>query len=143
MRKLSLIIGAAVLVAACAWADGPDTKLLTIVLGAGAGGTNASAAVSGYIEEVQVSAADGFSTGLVAVTMQPADAVVAAYNIATNLVVGSGRWRPVVDRTAVDASDLASDPPARYLVYGDTVKFIVTGSATNRTWNCRIKTNDR
>ena len=143
MRKLSLILGAAVLVAACALADGFDTKLLTIALTTGTGGTNASTAVVGYIEEIQVSAADGVSTGLVAISVQPADAVVAAYNIATNSVTGSGRWRPVVDRTDINAADLTSDPPTRYLIYGDTVKFIVTGSATNRTWNCRIKTNDR
>lgn len=141
MRKL-LTVCACLLVAACAFADGPSARSLVIALGNGTGGTNTTQALTGYIEDVQVTCSDASVTGSVFVSIVPAEANAAAINIATNEVVGAKLWRPRVDATSLLGADLTSDPPVRYFVFGDTVKFIVTDStATNKTWTCRIKTN--
>jgi hypothetical protein len=141
MRKL-LTVCACLLVAACAFAEGPAARSLVIALGNSTGGTNTTQAVSGYIEEVQVTCSDVLQTGSVFVAIVPADVTASAINIATNAVVGSKLWRPRVDATSLLGADLTSDPPVRYFVFGDTVQFIVTAStATNKTWSCRIKTS--
>ena len=141
MRKL-LTVCACLLVAACAFAEGPAARSLVIALGNGTGGTNTTQAISGYIEEVQVACSDAAVTGDVFVAIVPADTSAASIDIATNTVIGSKLWRPRVDATSLLGADLTSDPPVRYFVCGDAVKFIVTGSsATNKTWTCRIKTN--
>jgi hypothetical protein len=141
MRKL-LTVCACLLVAACAFAEGPAARSLVIALGNGTGGTNTTQAISGYIEEVQVTCSDVLQTGSVFVAIIPADLTAASINIATNAVIGSKLWRPRVDATSLLGVDLTSDPPVRYFVFGDTVRFIVTEStATNKTWSCRIKTS--
>lgn len=141
MRKL-LTMCACLLVAACAFAEGPAARSLIVTLGTATGGTNATQAISGYIEEVQVTCSDVLQTGSVFVAIVPADLTAAAINIATNAVVGTKLWRPRVDATSLLGDDLTSDPPARYFVCGDAVRFIVTDStATNKMWYCRIKTS--
>jgi len=141
MRKL-LTVCACLLVAACAFAEGPAARSLVIALGNGTGGTNTTQAISGYIEEVHVTCSDVLQTGSVFVAIVPADVTASAINIATNEVVGSKLWRPRVDATSLLGADLTSDPPVRYFVCGDTVRFTVTDStATNKTWTCKIKTN--
>jgi len=141
MRKL-LTVCACLLVAACAFAEGPAARSLVIALGNGTGGTNTTQDINGYIEEVQVACSGSTVTGNVFVSIVPADTSAASIDIATNAVVGTKLWRPRVDATSLLGADLTSDPPVRYFVCGDTVKLIVTGSsATNKTWTCRIKTN--
>ena len=138
MRKLSLILSVSILMAA--YATGAP-KLIPIknVMGAATALTNTTEKVVGYIEEVQVAVSDGVSTGTVFVALQPADSTVAAYNIATNSVVGEARWRPRVDGTDVTGAALPGDPPWRYFAIGDTLVFTVSGSPTNVTWTCGVK----
>jgi hypothetical protein len=135
-RKLSLI-GAVALAAACAFAGGKVWPV-DVVLTAATGGTNRSAAISGYVEEIAVYCSDGVSTGEVVVAAQRTGQ--AAYNLATNAVVGKKLWRPAVDATDTAGAALTSDPPRRYYLLGETVSFAVTGSPTNKTWRFEIKT---
>ena len=141
MRKL-LTVCACLLVAACAFAEGPAARSLVIALGNGTGGTNTTQAIIGSIEDVQVACSGSTVTGNVFVSIVPADTSAASIDIATNAVTGSKLWRPRVDATSMLGADLTSDPPVRYFVCGDAVKLIVTDSSeTNKTWTCRIKTN--
>lgn len=142
MRRMAVMILAVGLLAAVAVA-GPKRHDLSIAMGAATGGTNITDGVSGYVEEVFVWVSDGVSTGAVTVAVLPRSSVsVASYNIATNSVTDEKRWRPVVERTSVAGVDLTGDEPARPLLVGDGLRFIVTGSPTNVTWRCRVKVDD-
>lgn len=143
MKRASTI--AAVLLVACVAFGRPQLKKNTMTMGAATTKTNSFSDVEGYIDEIEVYVTDGVSTGTVTITGQPADSeasTVAAYNIATNAVTDSQRWRPAVDRTDVAAADLTSDPPDRRLLIGDTIKFLVSGSPTGKVWKIRIKYDD-
>jgi hypothetical protein len=139
MRKLSLIIGAAVLVAACAY--GRETlDVVDVVLTSGTTGTSTVNIASGYLEDIQVSVSDGVSTGNVKIAVLRPDAVVSAVEIATNnAVVGSALFRPVVDGTDITGAALTSDPPRRMYLLGEKLRMIVSGSPTNVTWKARAK----
>ena len=139
MRKLSLIIGAAVLVAACAY--GRETlDVVDVVLTSGTTGTSTVNIASGYLEDIQVSVSDGVSTGVVKIAVLRPDAVVSAVEIATNTaVVGSKLFRPVVDGTDITGTALTSDPPRRMYLLGEKLRMIVSGSPTNVTWKARAK----
>jgi hypothetical protein len=95
------------------------------------------------VEDLTVLCADGISTGVVVVSVQPADVTASTYNLASATVTNMARFRTRVDGTDTAGPALTSDPPERYFLIGDTVKFVVTDSATNKTWRCRIKTNDK
>jgi len=141
MRKLTLILGAGLLVAACALADSALNRLW-VEMGTATSKTNTSTRVQGFVEEVQVSVSDGNSTGYVFIAVQPKDAEATAYYIATNIVIASKLWRPRVDGTTIGSTVLTNDPPGRYFLFDDTVSLVVTGSPASVTWNCRIKTSE-
>lgn len=138
MRKLS-IIGAAVLMAACAFAE-PNLQVVDITLGALTGGTGTLSNVSGYLEDIQVLCTDGASAGSVFIAVLRPDSTVAAVNIATNTVTDELLFRPVVDGTDILGAALTSDPPRRMYLYGETLRFIVIESPTNKVWRMRVKT---
>lgn len=142
MRKL--LIGVCVGLVACAcWAGGPKLHLIEIATGAKTSGTNTLTDVSGYLEDIQVSVSDGVSTGSVWVAMLRPDSTVAAVNIATNVVTDEKLFRPVVDGTDILGAALTSDPPRRMYLMGETLRCIVQGSPTNKTWRFRVKTTDQ
>jgi hypothetical protein len=138
MRKL-MFTALAVVLSVCALIAEPDTKLISIVLGSATGGTNTLSGVRGYIEDVYVTCSDGVSTGDVKVAFIPLDGVSAAVEVATNNVAGVQVFKPSVDRTDVKGTALTSDPPARYMVDGDSIRLIVTGSPTNKTWKAMLR----
>ena len=144
MRKAAYIFAVLTMCAACAWAGGIDSKLIKVALtGTATGGTNTPSKITGYIESVQVACTDGVSTGLVNVAIVPADSTVAAIVIATNTVIDEDVWRPRVDITDIAGAAITGDEPVRYLLKGESIRFIVTGSATTRVWHCRVKLSDQ
>jgi len=140
--KKALIIAAALLMVVAVAVAQPVCETISIVLGTATGGTGTVDEVYGWIQEVQVAASDGVSTGLVTVSISPIDGTVADYNIATNTVTDEDIWLPVRDRTDINGAALTSDEPVPYFLAGDTVQFVVTGSDTGITWRCRLKMDD-
>jgi len=141
MRKLSCV-GAVVFMAACAFGGG-KSETLDLTLGTATGATGTLSSVSGYLEDIQVSVTDGVSTGNVFIALLRQDATVAAVNIATNTVTDELLFRPVVDGTDILGAALTSDPPRRMYLYNESLRFIVTGSPTNKVWRMRVKTTDQ
>ena len=94
--------------------------------------------ISGYLEDVTISVSDGVSTGSVWLALIPENG--SAVNIATNVIVGSKLFRPVVDSTDILGAALSSDPPRRMYLLGETLRIIVGNSPTNKVWNIKIKT---
>ena len=113
--------------------------------GAVAVGTNTSGSatmtVNGYIDTVYVAASDGNSTGTVAVTYAP-QVGTGTVSVATGSAEREKIWRPVTDRTAVDGTALTSDPPAPFLLVGETVTFAISSSPTGITWKCMMVVDD-
>ena len=144
MKRLNFaLLGVGLLACAGACMAGQRIQTMFVKPGTNLSASVASAKVNGFVNEIHAWASDGMSTGKVAVTVQPASGVVAAYNIATNDIGPSLRWYPAVDATEVSGKALSSDPPRRYFLKGDTVTLTVTGiDVTNLTWNCSIKTSD-
>lgn len=131
---------------ACAVSASAEPALLqplVIVLGNSSGGTQTLANVHGYVDTVYVAASDGGATGLVSVSYAPIDGINAAVNVATSTVEGVKIWRPRVDGTDVAGAALTSDPPGRVALAGETVTFVVTGSATGKTWRANIAVDRR
>jgi len=142
MRTRKWIAIMAGLVGCAAICAALDSIVITVPVGALTSGTNTSVLANGYVEDVQLSVSDGVSTGVCTVAVQAADSSVASYNIATATVTNELIVRPRVDGTSTAGVALTNDPPGRYPLHGDTLTFTVTGSPTNLTWTCRIKTND-
>ena len=140
MKKASLILTAALL--SCVVFARPQGERADLIMADATSLTNTITGVVGYLDEVQVCVTDGVSTGTVVVSVQPTDATVAAYNIATNTVTDESIWYPVRDYTTVAGVALTSDQPARYMLYGDIISVVVSGSPTGKTWRCRIKYDD-
>jgi hypothetical protein len=129
MRKFIAIFGAAIV--ACASFASPKDIIKTQALTTGTAFTNTYYGLVGYVHEINVSVSDGSSTGTVEVAAVPKDGITSAVNLATNSVVGSKVWYPAIDKTGVDGAALSSDPPGRFLLVGDGLRWIVTGSPTN------------
>jgi len=143
MRKTFILL-AVVAVASVAIAQ-PRLRKQAITTGALTAGTNTITDVAGYLDEIEVFVSNGTSTGLVTVTIGPTDSTastVAAYNIATNTVTDSKRWRPRLDVTNVGGDDLTGDAPSKVLLIGDTITWVISGSQTSVTWRIRIKYDD-
>lgn len=135
-RQLATL--AVMLAASCAAAS-PATIPIYLPLGTATAQTQTVENVTGYIDTIDASVSGGTVTGNVFVSYAPANGVGTAVNLATNAVIGSKTWRPAVDATDLLGSDLTSDPPRRYALSGETVRVIVTGSPTGKTWRVDVK----
>jgi fructose-1,6-bisphosphatase len=113
--------------------------VLQVKMDAVTGATNTLAGVFGKIVEVQFSCSDGVSTGTVALAYVPLDGLNAAVNISTGTVAGVKIFRPTVDSTDIAGVDLTSDSPGCFYISGETLRLIVAGSPTNKTWRATIK----
>ena len=136
MKKALSVI--AVIAAGAACVAEPVSQPIYIATGAGTAGTQTVASVRMEVDAITVSVSDGTSTGAVVVSYSPLDTALASVNLATNSVTDEKTWRPRVDGTDVSGAALTSDAPGRYLLTGDTVSFVVTGSPTGVTWRCTL-----
>jgi len=144
MRKL-LYIACAVLMACACYADqNPDTRtVLVTTITNTTSGTNTINNLRGYVDEIQVSVSDGVSTGTVALAYVPLDGITPAVNVATGEVIAAKVWRPRLDGTDIAGAALTSDPPARVMLAGESLRMIVTGSPTSKVWTATIKLDER
>jgi len=141
MRKLSLIIGAAVLVAACASAGEAVTWVLTV--GTNTAATGYSDSFTGEIDEIAVYASTG-ATGAVAVAaIDPysGDALVLGTNAAATgttifvpRVVGAAAIGGVAARVVTNSA--TAD---RFSAQGEKFYATVSGSNTGATYRVRVK----
>lgn len=141
MRKLSLILGAAVLVAACAFAA-PQSATISVATGTNTAGTATTTAIAGYIDEIVFKLPSGGSpTGTVTLAVtQPAGNSI---TLATKGISATTLFRTRLDGTDTAGAALTSDPPGRYLSYGDTFTLTVAAaSVTGKTWTVYIKYDD-
>lgn len=140
MRKLS-IIGAAGLLAACAFAE-PKHVEISVTTGTNLAGTATSSVIAGYIDEIVLKIPTGTSvTGTVAVTA--AQPMGNSVTLASKELTATTLVRPRLDGTDTAGSALTSDPPGRYLSFGDTITAAVTGAnTTGLTWRVWIKYDD-
>ena len=143
MRKLILIACAVLMACACYADQNPGTRTVSIVLGAATGETNTINNLRGYMDEIHVSCSDGSSTGTVALAYVPTDGITPAVDVATGSVIAAKLWRPRLDGTDVAGDDLTNDPPSRVMLAGESLRMIVTGSPTNKTWTATIKLDER
>ena len=147
MKRLLTVFAAVGLCAGIVFAK-PQRRTITITLDASGetAGTNQTADVYGYIDEILISVSDGASAGACSVSYAPeahGTNSLTAVTLATATVTDEKRFRPSVDRTDTAGSDLSSDPPERYMVFRETITFVVTASTTtNATWRCLIKYDD-
>ena len=139
MRKLS-IIGAAVLVAACAFAQ-PRHTTVSLDTVKGYARTNTVTTIAGYIDEIVLALPTGALTGTVSVVAtQPMGNTV---TLASKEITATTLVRPRLDGTDTSAAALTSDPPGHYLSYGDTITATVTSAnVTGKTWKVWIKWDD-
>jgi hypothetical protein len=141
MHKLS-IFGAVVLLAACAFAE-PKQQTIEASTGTNDTGSATSTTIKGYIDEIALVLPTGSSvTGTVTVTaVQPMGNSV---TLAAKEITATTLIRPRLDGTGTDGSALTSDPPARYLSYGDTITVTVTSAnTTGLVWKAWIKYDDK
>lgn len=141
MRKLLTIIGAVVLVAACACAE-PRHETISVSTTTNDNGTATATDIAGYIDEIVLETPIGStSTGTVAVTATPP--IGSAVTLASKTISATALVRLRVDGTDTAGSALTNDPPGRYLSYGDTITVAVTSAApTGLTWRVWIKYDD-
>ena len=142
MKKLIAIASCLLLCVGVVMARPRQQSVKVVLTGAAVyAGTNTTASVNGYIDEIVVSCSDGASTGVVAVTVSPlaGDAV----SIATGTVTDEKRWRPRVDSTTVAGAANTGNDPIRFPVVGETINVEVTASeSSNVTWRADIKYDD-
>jgi hypothetical protein len=141
MRRLFAIACASLI--ACACHAAPPILPMYAHMGNSTVQTVTTANVVGYVEEITVSVVGGVVTGFCEVAYLPADGVSGAVQLGTNSVTASKTYRPRVDATDAVGDALTSDPPVRYYLYGDTLRFIVSASPTNKTWRADIKLSNR
>jgi hypothetical protein len=141
MRKLSIILGAGLLMAACAFAA-PQEATISVATGTNTAGTATLATVSGYVDEIVFKLPTGGSpTGTVTLAVtQPSGNTI---TLATKGIAATTLFRPRLDGTDTAGVALTSDPPGRYLSYGDTWTLTVAAaSVTGKTWQAWIKYDD-
>jgi len=142
MRKLSIIIGAAVLTAACAFAN-PRQWFMALPVGTNTGATatfGGDAGVVGVVDTIYVTCTDNVSTGTVTVALVATDTNVVDQTMATAAVAATKVFRPLVDATGTDGTALSSDPPVPFVLAAEQVKVTVADSPTGKTWRVTIKT---
>jgi hypothetical protein len=139
MNKTIMAACVGLLACVCVADQNPDTRSVVAVLAGATSQTNTIHNLRGYMDEIQVSCSDGVSTGTVSLAYIPSDNITPAVNVATGAVVAAKIWRPRLDGTDVAGADLTSDPPGRVMLAGESVRMIVAGSPTNKTWTATIK----
>ncbi len=140
MRKLSIILGAGLLTAACAWGR-PQQATLSLATGTNTTATTSTTAISGYIDEIVMELPTGATTGIVAVTATPT--VGAAVTLAGKNLSATQLVRPRLDGTDTAGGALTSDPPGRYMSASDKITATVTAASnTGKTWRVFIKYDD-
>ena len=141
MRKLSYILSAGLLLAACAAYSAPKHVTLSFATGTNTTATASTGSVAGYIDEIVLEAPSGVTSGIVAVVAtQPMGNTV---TLASKTVTADTLVRLGIDYTDTAGSALTSDPPRRYLSYGDTIAATVTAAdPTGLTWRVWIKYDD-
>ena len=118
-----------------------EIKSISIVMTNGQStGSATLGTIRGYVDEIVLACPSGTTvsgTNILRVT-QTTGAVVL---LATNTVTATTVIRPSLDRTDTAGSALSSDPPDKYLSWGDTFTYTVTNaSLTGQTWTVWIKT---
>jgi len=140
MRLLLILLSVFFLGTGWLYADqNPDPRTISGVLITNTGTTNTINNLRGYMDEIYISCSDGISTGTVYLAYIPIDGITPAVNVATGSVVAAKLWRPSVDRTDIAGVALTSDPPGRVMLAGESMRMIVLGSPTNKTWTATIK----
>ena len=140
MRKLTLIIGASLLVAACAMAGEQIT--FTVATGTNTSATGYADPFTGEIDEVAVYST--VATGTVSVAaIDPYSS--AALVLATNATQGTyAVWMPRVDATAStgDTARVITNTTGDDLfnAQGERIRAAIAGSRTGVTYRVRIKT---
>ena len=145
MKKLIAI--AVSLLCACVVFAKPQKRTITVTLGDHlVAGTNQTADIYGYIDEILVSCSDGSSTGVVVISAAPVahtGNTLSAVTLATATVTDEKLFRPRVDGTTTAGADNTNDPPGKFMVYKETVTMLVTASeSTNVNWRAVIKYDD-
>jgi hypothetical protein len=138
MRKLFAILCVG-LMACAAWAE-PRQRAIYMAMGSATNGTQTVSRIKGYLDAVYVSVSDGASTGTVSLATVPLDTGVDAITVVSGAVTNNAVFRPRVDGTDTAGAALTSDPPWRYPIAGDSLRFIVTSSPTGVTWRATIIT---
>lgn len=107
-------------------------------------GTNTLTRCSGYVENIQIFATDGFSTGTVQLIALPLDGIGASVDIVAATACSNAPrvFRPRVDGTTTVGAANTSDPPERFYLYTQTLRLLVYDATSNRTWRARIKLSD-
>jgi hypothetical protein len=141
MKRTLSILGAAVLLAVCAYGK-PQHATVTVTTGTNDTGTATLTTLSGYVDEIVLELPTGTAvTGTVAVTASPP--IGSAVTLASKTIAATALIRPRLDGTDTAGSALTSDPPGRYLSYGDTITATVSSAnTTGLTWRVWIKYDD-
>jgi hypothetical protein len=141
MKRILSILGAAVLLAVCAYGK-PQHETITVTTGTNDTGTATLTTLSGYVDEIVLEIPAGTAvTGTVAVTASPP--IGSAVTLASKTIAATALIRPRLDGTDTAGSALTSDPPGRYLSYGDTITATVSSAnTTGLTWRVWIKYDD-
>jgi hypothetical protein len=140
MRKLSIIIGAAVMAAAGAFAGEQIT--FTVATGTNTTATGYANPFTGQIDEIAVYST--VATGTVSIAaIDPYSS--AALVLATNATQGSyAVWMPRVDATAAtgDTARVITNTTGDDLfnAQGERIRAVISGSRTGVTYRVRIKT---
>lgn len=142
MRKVMISIMAIGLMACAIYAGDLATYRLVVTTAGNTYGSTNIVVKNSYLEAIYVDAPAATTTGTVEITWQPDLATMSAVNLATNIITTDKIFRPRVDATGIDGSDLTSDPPVRYLVSGTVTMTVTNASATNLTWQAIIKTSE-
>ena len=139
MRKLAIIIGAAVIAAACAYGGGQITW--TVSTGTNTSVTSYADPFTGLIDEVSVYST--VATGVVSIAaLDPysGDALVLATNAAQGVYAV---WMPRLDATAStgDTARVVTNTTGDdlYNARGEKIRAVITGSRTGVTYRVRIK----
>lgn len=140
MKRIWGISAAVLLWAGAAMAGQFKATELTVDIDTNGAGSVTASNVWGYVDEILIDVPGDGQTGTVSVVANRTIGTMAALSLATNVVAGDYVVRPVVDSTDGTGGDLASDPPRRPLLYGETVTFSVSAAnTTNVQWRCIIK----
>ena len=141
MRKLSLLIGAVVMVAACAAFGAPRWQTVSIATTTNAFGSTTVTDISGYIDEIVLELPSGALTGTVAVAVTPP--VGSAITLASKAITATTLVRPRLDATDAAGSAVTGDETWRYLSFGDSIACsVTTANVTGKVWRVWIKWDD-
>ena len=92
--------------------------------------------LTGVVDTINVSVADGASTSTVTVAYTPL--YMSAVNLATNSIVASKTFRPRVDATDVAGAALTGDDPVCYSLVREDLTVSVTNALASSVWRCVV-----